>query len=84
MEKPGWAIKLEGKILEISKSVTTCNQFWTSLIEYCNGTNIAISTPEKLQQEGNVVFMAQKTDEVGTPSSLQILRIKEEEFNNIS
>jgi len=84
MEKPSWAKRLEEKILEISKNVTTSEQFWVGLIEYCNGDKIAISMPKQLEQEGFAVFLAQKTDEVGTPSSLQVLKIKEEEFSNIT
>jgi hypothetical protein len=84
MEKPNWARSLEDKILKISKSVSTSDQFYANLIEYCNNDNIAISTPEKLQEEGHLVFLAQKTDEVGIPSSLQVLKMEEEMFSHTS
>ncbi len=84
MEKPNWKRRLEEKILEISKNVTTNEQFWVGLIGYCNGDKIAISMPKQLEQEGFAVFLAQKTDEVGTPSSLQVLKMKGEEFSNIT
>jgi hypothetical protein len=84
MEKPNWAKRLEEKILEISKNATTSQQFWIGLIGYCNGDKIAISLPKQLEQEGFAIFLAQKTDEVGTPSSLQVLKIRKEEFANIA
>ena len=84
MEKPDWVKNLENKILEIAKVVSTNEQFWTCLVEYCNCYVIAIDAPKQLQENGRVVFLAQKTDEVGIPSSLQVLKMEEAIFRNIS
>lgn len=84
MEKPVWAENLEDKILEIAKTVTTSEQFWTELIENCNFLEIAIDVPEKLKEDGYMVFLAQKTDQVGVPDSLQVLKMEEAAFGHIS
>ena len=83
MEKPNWVKELETKILEIAGRSTTDDQFWISLTGYCNYHEIAIDTPRQLESKGCIVFFAQKTHEVGIPTSLQILKIKKEELNNI-
>lgn len=83
MEKIDWAADLQNKILEIAEIVTTNDEFWRDLIEYCGIHKIAINIPKQLQDYGYVVFLAQKTDEVGTPSSLQILKIKNDIFSHI-
>lgn len=79
MEKPGWVEQLELKILEISKNAASDIEFNEKLIRYCNSEKIAISTPEDLQERGHVLFLAQKINEVGTPDSLQVLKIKDEQ-----
>ena len=83
MERPEWTKNLENKILEIARATSKNDQFWISLIEYCNGYKIAIDIPKQLQENGRVVFLAQKTDEVGIPSSLQVLKLEEAVFSHI-